>query len=252
MTQRSQAIPSAVAIVQARMGSSRLPGKTMEPLGDWRVVDWVVHRVAAADAVRDVIVATTDLPGDDVLVEHLGAQGVEVARGRSDDVLARFVGALVSTDAALVVRVTADCPFLDPGVIDLGAATIVDAHADYVATGLDGRYPRGLDVEVFRREALLRAHRETSDPEEREHVTPYIYRHPEVFRCAPIGAPGWAARPDLRFTLDEPADLALLRAVVRDLGSDRLLATRDIVSYLDAHPDVVAMNAGVEHRNITF
>lgn len=250
MTARSETDTFAVAIVQARMGSSRLPGKTMERLGDCLVVDWVVDRLRGASTIADVIVATTKLPADDVLVEHLESRNVRVVRGSSEDVLGRYADALKHTDAEILVRVTADCPFTDPSVVDLGVTTLVGKAADYASTHLDGRFPRGLDAEAFTRAALLRAHSEAVEPQEREHVTPFIYRNLEAFSCVPIVAPAWAARPNLRFTLDEESDLKLLREVVAALGSDCLLSARTVISFLDDHPEVAAVNRDVEHRNI--
>ena len=252
MIERSQASGGVAVIVQARMGSSRLPGKTMEPLGDRLVIDWVMERLRSASLVTEVLVATTDLVEDDVLVEHLRGQGVFTVRGSPDDVLSRYVRALDDTSAQILARVTADCPFIDPGIVDLGVTRLVECKVDYAATGLDGRFPRGLDAEVFTREALTRADAETVNAEEREHVTPFIYRNPDIFRCTPIVAPGWAARPDLRFTLDEPADLDVLNAVIEALSADPTTPTRDIIDFLDKHPEVVAMNASVEHRTVEF
>jgi len=250
MTARSETAGLAVAIVQARMGSSRLPGKTMERLGDCLVVDWVVDRLRSASTIAEVIVATTDVQADDVLVEHLESRDVRVVRGSSGDVLGRYAYALTHTDAQILVRVTADCPFIDPSIVDLGVSTLVDKAADYASTHLDGRFPRGLDAEALTRAALLRAHSEAVGAQEREHVTPFIYRNLEAFNCVPIVAPAWAARPDLRFTLDEESDLELLREVVAALGSDCLLGARTVISFLNDHPAIASLNSVVEHRNI--
>ena len=234
------------------MGSSRLPRKTLASLGGRAVIDWVIDRCAAAQGVDTVIVATTDLEGDDVLVEHLGDRDVTVIRGSSDDVLDRFRVAAEAVSSPVLMRVTADCPFVAPEILEAALGTLELTGADYVATGLDGRFPRGLDAEAFRRATLLEVASEATDPEEREHVTPFIYRRQGRFACRPIDPPDWAARPDLRFTLDEPADLELASAVVDALGGDVHLPARSIIEHLSEHPELVAINADVDHRTVEF
>ena len=244
---------SAAAIVQARMGSTRLPGKTLAPLGDSTVIDWVIDRVSAAALVDDVIIATTTLANDDALAEHLRERGIRCVRGDADDVLSRYMLAARETSASVYVRITADCPFVDPEIIDtaVGAIAATDG-VDYASTSQAGYYPRGLDVEAFRPDALIEADRLASDRDEREHVTLYIYRHPERFAIAAVPGPTWVRRPDLRFTVDEPEDLDLVRAVVGGLGATPAsLITSDVVDFLDRHPEIRELNAAVEHRNIS-
>lgn len=233
------------------MGSSRLPGKSLARLGDQTVIDWVVERVAAADCVTTVIVATSTNPEDDALAAHLSSTGsAGVSRGHPDDVLARYVGAIATTDDEFVVRITGDCPFVHPPLID--QAIDLAQGCDYVATGLDGRFPRGFDVEAVRRTTLVTAAEEANDPVEREHVTPFIVRRPERFTARPLPCPDWMAHPELRVTLDEAADLNLLRAVVDELGaSPATLDAYRVVELLRSRPDLVALNAEVVHRNIT-
>jgi len=239
---------SATVVIQARMGSTRLPGKSMADLGGRPVIDWVVERAASAELVDSVIVATSTNSEDDVLAQHVEAHGVATAwRGDPDDVLDRFAGALSLTDADVIVRVTGDCPFVQPELIDLAIATQRDGV--YSATDPDGRFPRGFDVEAVSRAALVAAAAEATDPDEREHVTVFVVRRPERFAPVPLVCPEWARRPDLRLTLDEPDDLALLRAVVD--GLDATPSTLDgpsIIEFLDDHPDIAALNGSVHHN----
>jgi len=248
MTARVPAAGGVAAIVQARMGSSRHPGKTLETLGDRSLLEWALARIQQSESVDDVIVATTELSDDDAVVTALANEPVTVVRGSSEDVLDRYRIATRSTSAETIVRVTADCPLIDPGVIDHAVATLRESGADYVSTSLDGRFPRGLDVEAFTREALLSAATEASDAPEREHVTLFIYRRPERFKCLPVVAPGWARHGELRFTVDEPADLDLLRTLVARLGVTVETSGRDVVEHLLANPDIAAINATVAHR----
>lgn len=242
---------TCAVVIQARMGSTRLPGKTLEPLGDATVLDWVVERCNESERADLVVVATSTNAEDDAIAEHLDQRGdATVVRGSADDVLARYIAAAAAVDADQLVRVTADCPFVEPELIDV--AVEIASEVDYVATGLDGRFPRGLDLEVVRRAALETAHAEAEDPTEREHVTPFIVRRPERFRCAPLPAPPWARRPDVRLTLDEPADLVLLATVVAEMGATPAsLRTEEVIAFLDQRPEIAAINRHVEHRTVT-
>ena len=243
---------STSVIIQARMGSSRLPGKTLEPLGEWTVLDWVVRRAQMAERVSEVIVATSTNPEDDAIEAHLSGSSATVVRGSADDVLARFGLALASTDADRIVRVTADCPLLQPELIDRAIGIADELGVVYVATDLDGRMPRGFDLEVVGREALEVALEEAIRPDEREHVTPFIVRRPGRFPAAPLEAPEWAQRTDVRLTLDEPDDLRMLRALVSGMeASPESLSGPALFAYLDAHPEVAAINRHVAHRTIT-
>lgn len=238
-----------VAIVQARMGSTRLPGKALAGLGGQSVIDHVIRRVRGAQTVDRLVVATTDLPTDDVLVRHLVDVGVKVVRGSSQDVLSRFALAIEAFQAAWIVRVTADCPFIDSGVIDeVVAASCVPSCVDYCSNVLSRTYPIGMDCEVFTRDALLRANSEARSESDREHVTPYMYGHPGSFALRNVEAPSWARRPDLRLTIDESADLALAEMIVERLGDTPDL--RSILELMDASPGLAEANRHVEHRHV--
>lgn len=237
----------AVVVVQARMGSRRLPGKSLVDLSGRPVIDWVLERAASATSVSSVVLATSTNAEDDPLARHVGDGGWAVHRGHPLDVLDRYHGALALTDDPVIVRITGDCPFVQPDLIDLAVETLGDL--DYVASGSDGRFPRGFDVEAMQRIALVTAAAEAVDPLEREHVTPFIVRRPDRFRTAPIECPPWARRPSYRLTLDEADDLRFLRAVVDELGATP--ATLDgptVIELLDGRPDLVSLNADVEHN----
>lgn len=233
------------------MGSSRLPGKTLEPLGDATVLDWVVRRLAFAESVDEVVVATSTRPDDDAIEDHLAGTGVSVVRGDADDVLGRFISALSATDAEIVLRVTADCPFVDPSLVDRAVASL--GSLDYVATGVDGRFPRGFDLEAMTRAALVAADSAATEPDEREHVTLHIVRYPTRFAIGPIVAPGWiVSARDIRVTVDEAEDLEVVRAVVAGTGlGPEDLTGEIVVEFLHANPSVRSVNAAVEHRTIS-
>ena len=243
---------TVAVIAQARMGSSRLPGKTLELLGAATVLDWVVARSRSAAQVDEMVIATSDDPIDDPIEQRCRALDVTCARGAPLDVLDRYQVALAETDAEEIVRITADCPLLDPGIVDLAIETRRAGDLDYVSTSLDGRYPRGLDVEVVRRSVLEAAAREATDPDEREHVTLFVYRRPERFTCAAVVCPSWARHPELRITVDEAPDLEVVRRVVDGLGHDTTaFSGEDALSFLIDHPEIAEINRDVDHRNVS-
>jgi spore coat polysaccharide biosynthesis protein SpsF len=206
-----------LAILQARMTSTRLPGKVMAPLLGEPMIARQIERLRRSRRIDDLLVATSAEPSDDPLAAWCDAAGVALYRGDLHDVLGRFCGALRLYPAArTVLRLTADCPLADWTVID----ALVDRHlaedADYSSNVLTERtFQHGLDAEVMRSQALFAAEAEATDPYEREHVTPFIYRRPERFRLASLTrTPSYA---HLRWTVDLPEDLAFVREVYERL-----------------------------------
>lgn len=236
-----------LAVVQARAGSTRLPGKVLAPLGGRPVLDWVVRAARAAGQVDEVVVATSTAAGDDAVASACERLGVACVRGSEEDVLGRFVEVLRSHPADALVRLTADCPLHDPHLIDavVGAWRAAPAH-DYVSTVLVRTLPRGLDVEVVTADALRRADL-VATGYDRVHVTSSIYADPTAYSC--LGVCVAPDSSDLRMTLDTAADLAALNAVVAVLG-DRPVDHRALVTLLRARPDLVALNADVVQKPI--
>ena len=235
------------AVIQARAGSTRLPAKVLADLGGRPVLEWVVRAAQAAGQVDEVIVATSTLAGDDVVADLADSLGVAVVRGSEDDVLSRFVAALDAHPADAVVRLTADCPLLDPTLIDAvaGAWAAAPTH-DYVSTVLVRCLPRGLDVELVTARAL-RAVDRMAIGHDRVHVTSALYADPTAYRL--LGLCVTPPANDLRVTLDTAEDLVLLRALVAELP-DAPPAWRDVVALLRARPDLVAINADVQQKPI--
>jgi spore coat polysaccharide biosynthesis protein SpsF len=233
------------AVIQARTGSTRLPGKVLEDLGGRPVLEWVVRAAQAATQIDTVIVATSTLAGDDVVADLAGSLGVPVIRGSEDDVLSRFVAALDAHPADAVVRLTADCPLLDPTLIDAvaGAWAASPGH-DYVSTILVRCLPRGMDVELVTASALRAVDRIAVD-HDRVHVTSLLYAGPAAYRL--LGVCVTPPANDLRVTLDTEEDLALLRALVTELP-DKPPAWSDVVAILRARPDLVAINSAVQQK----
>ena len=237
-----------VAIVQARMGSTRLPGKVLKPLAGQPMIARVVERTRRAKGVREVVVATTRDARDEPLVDLCQSRGWPFTRGDEADLLDRYHAAAIVHRADAVVRITSDCPLIDPGLIDRVLDAFRRGDCDYASNTLEPRtFPRGLDVEVVGFKALERAWREDTNPQWREHATPYIYRHPEHFRLRPV-----RNDRDLsyhRWTVDTPEDYDLVRRIYDHFGHDRFAWT-DVLQVLDEHPDWVEINRHVHQKSV--
>lgn len=228
-----------LAVLQARMSSTRLPGKVMADLQDAPMVLRQIERLSRARRLDRIVVATSTDRSDDGLAAMLALHEVAVHRGPLDDVLARYAGAIEAFGPAdVVVRLTADCPLADPEVIDAVVETLVRRGLDYAAnTPPHRKFPKGLDVEAMRGEALLRAAREAKDPYEREHVTPYLYRHPELFAQDFITQE--ADEGEVRWTVDRPDDLAFVREVYAALyPKDPAFTSDDVRAFVRGRPDL--------------
>ncbi|WP_410562372.1 cytidylyltransferase domain-containing protein [Amycolatopsis sp. cmx-4-61] len=242
-----RAAPVVNAVIQARSSSTRLPGKVLRPLGGRSVLGWVVRAAAAAPGVDRVVVATSVDPSDDDVAAEAARCGAAVVRGPLDDVLERFAGALREHPADAVIRLTADCPLLDPALIgQLAALWRAQPALDYVSTTLVRTLPRGFDAELVRAE-VLREQVSTATGADREHVTSGVYSQPARYSCA--GVVVSPAADDLRVTLDTAEDWALLSALVAELG-DGVGDWRAVVALLRSRPDLVALNAHVEQKKV--
>jgi spore coat polysaccharide biosynthesis protein SpsF len=201
-----------------------------------------VERARATPSVDAIVVATTVEPEDDVLAAWLRDAGIDTFRGSQDDVLDRFYRCASTRTADLIVRITADDPFKDPEVNERAiGALLADPELDYCSNTLEPTFPEGLDVEAFRFSALERAFREAKLPSEREHVTPYIWKHPKLFRVANFRHD--TNLSDWRWTIDKPNDLTFARAVFSQFAGNPMVGFRDIIDWLQLHPEVRAINA---------
>jgi spore coat polysaccharide biosynthesis protein SpsF (cytidylyltransferase family) len=232
-----------VAVVQARMGSRRLPGKVLASLAGTPVLAHVIARVRQATTVDDVVVATSVAAGDDPIAAWCLAHDVPCVRGSESDVLSRYALAAAERGADVIVRVTADCPLLSPAVVDAVVRARADATADYASNTLARGFPHGLDVECMTRAALDTAAAAATVPDEREHVTPYLYNRPDQFTLASVGSPDdWSW---VRWTLDTPDDLRLLDAVLAAAPAalDPASDWRQTAAVVAASPALRAANA---------
>jgi spore coat polysaccharide biosynthesis protein SpsF len=238
---------NVVAVVQARVGSTRLPAKVLADVGGESMLARVVRRIRSARTVTAVVVATSTLPSDDAIQKLAHQLGAPCVRGSELDVLDRYVLAARTSSADVIVRVTADCPLIDPGIIDdvVRALGTGDGSADYASNVVSRTFPRGLDVEAFTRSALERAAAEAQAPREREHVTVYMLEHPDRFTLRSIGAPVDASR--YRWTVDETADLELVRQIYRRVPADAPWS--EILHAIESEPALASINADVQQKS---
>lgn len=236
-----------VAIIQARMGSSRLPGKVLMELEGEPMLARVVRRVSEASRVDEVVVATSDSAEDSALEGVCESLGIRCVRGELYDVLERFGKAAEESGAEEIIRITADCPFIDPALIDHLIEVRRTRGLAYVTNALrPGRtYPIGLDVEVFTRAALEEACELANEPNQREHVTPYFYDGSSAHPWALVR--GERELGDARWTVDTPEDLAFARAVLEHYD-DSGRGWEEMADFLEAHPEIVALNSGIYHK----
>ncbi len=240
---------TVAAVIQARMTSTRLPGKVLLPAAGRPMLAHQIARVRRARRVDAICIATTTNADDDPVAALAQAEGVAFFRGSEHDVLDRFVAAAESVGADAAVRLTGDCPLTDPALIDavIGVFEDSDPPVDYATNSFPRTWPIGLDVEVASMAALRAANAEASDGYDREHVMPFLYRQPERFRTA-----GYPAPEDLsgyRWTLDERSDYALLVHILEALTPvSPGFGWRDVVALLDAHPEWRTLNAGVDQK----
>lgn len=235
-----------VAIIQARMGSSRLPGKALKDLGGQTVLGRVVNRVRMAKLPERVVVATSIQPCDDVIVEECERLSVAYFRGNEADVLDRYYGAVQKFDAGAVVRITADCPLIDPELIDETVHAFRIQKADYATNALVITYPRGLDVEVFTSTALAAAWRCTIESYQRVHVTPYFYENPNLFNIVSLSAE--ADYGNYRWTLDTPEDLEMIRRVYTHFGQRQDFGWREVLRLMESEPELAEINSHVRQK----
>jgi spore coat polysaccharide biosynthesis protein SpsF (cytidylyltransferase family) len=208
-----------IAIVQARTGSTRLPGKVLAPLGGVPALSRVLRRLGRARSVEGIVVATTTDRADDIVGRIAEAEGARMFRGHPTDVLGRYLGAADAAPARLVVRITADCPLVMPGIVDAVVEAATAGGYAYTSNTITRTFPKGLDVECFTYDALKRAAAAAMAPHEREHVTPFMRDRPVEFPHGEVRTD--PDRSDLRWTLDYPEDLAFLDRVFAELGDPR-------------------------------
>lgn len=239
-----------ITIIQARMPSSRLPGKVLKEISGRPMLAWVVSRASRAKLVTKTIIATTVDLEDDIIAEYCQSNNYTYTRGSMHDVLDRYYQAAKNFRADVIVRITADCPFIDPAEIDRVVETFLNADPplDFAANRLpmERTIPIGLDTEVCTFSALESAWQDAKEPHQREHVMPYFYENQDRFRCLHI-----KHQPDyghFRWTVDTPEDLALARQIATHFEGRDDFAWQDIIALFEQNPDLANLNAQVRHK----
>ena len=233
--------PVNLCVIQARMGSSRLPGKMLKTIGDKTTIQHVLRQVGRATTIDHIVLATTTESIDDELASAARKEGVEVFRGAVDDVLDRYYQAALPHEPDAVVRITGDCPFIDPELIDLVVNRFKsNSDVDYVSNVHPATYPDGMDVEVISFSTLSQLWSSANLSSEREHVTLGAWQNPDVYKVDVVRND--EDDSDLRLTLDEPEDLELLNNLIDNMGGE-VLSCHDIVDVLRKSPSFTEVNA---------
>jgi len=238
-----------VAIVQARMGSTRLPGKVLKQVNGLSVLGHVIDRLKRVSSIDEVWIATTSKMTDDPIEDEACRLDVQVYRGSEDDVLDRYYKTAVKAGAEAILRITSDCPLIEPAVVEELICLYRESGSDYASNTLERTYPRGLDAEIFSFSALETAWSQASRLYEREHVTPYIYQNPDVFRLATQRDSEDYSH--YRWTLDTEEDWELIRTIFKICRYEGQYITYEDVKVLLLHyPNLSEINAHVEQKKL--
>ncbi len=237
-----------VAIIQARMGSTRLPGKVLATIAGKPMLWQVVERTRRAKALDQIIVATSEDLDDNVVAEFCTESAIDCFRGVKEDVLDRYYQVARQFSDATIVRITADCPLVDSDVIDRVVRTFRDGSYDYVSNIFPRSYPEGLDVEVFSLKALERTWLEAVMAYDREHVTPYMREHPKLFQIGNVQHRENLS--NMRWTVDHPEDIEFVRAVY-DHMKFADFGLGEVLDLLKKHPELMQINSGIEQAQST-
>jgi spore coat polysaccharide biosynthesis protein SpsF len=243
--------PRTAAIIEARMTSTRLPGKILLPVMDRPLLELLIERLRRASTLDTIVVATTVNQTDDVVEDLARSLGVACFRGSEEDVLGRVLGAAGSVSAATIVEVTGDCPLIDPAIVDRVVDALRNSGSDYASNILQRTYPRGLDVQAFPTRVLKRVAELTDDPVDHEHVSLYIYEHPETFSLTSVESHLPSRFADLRLTVDTPDDLEVVRRIFQALYPvNNAFGFDHVAALADRNPEIFALNASVDQKPV--
>ena len=238
-----------VATIEARMTSSRLPGKVMLPVLGRPILSYLVERLQRVSSIDEIVLATTINSDDDVLVSFAKTHRIHCFRGSEQDVMGRVVGAAEMLGADDVVEITGDCPIIDPEIIAQVINTYKNNTVDYVSNTFVRSYPDGMDVQVFSWEKLFESSQMTKEPLDREHVTLHILKNPKLFSRINLVAPSSLFWPDLGLTLDEDKDFMLLSKIIEHFYPVKPFFTcGDVIKYLKDNPKLCQINEKVKRK----
>lgn len=239
-----------VAIIQARMGSTRLPGKILKKVLGKTLLEYQLERVQRSKLIDEIVVATTTKKSDDDIVSLCNSLNISTYRGSEEDVLSRYFEAAVQYEADIVVRLTSDCPLIDPNIVDQVIQLYLDNQPiDYVSNAIERSFPRGLDTEVFSFATLKKAYEEATLQRDREHVTAYIYTNRHLFSLTYLKND--RDYRHYRWTVDTKEDFELIRLILEEIYPNNPTFTmHDIIELLNDHPNWIKINAHIEQKKI--
>lgn len=240
-----------VATIEARMTSTRLPGKVLLEIGGKPALAYMINRIKRSRLVDDIVVATTVNDSDDPIIDLCNKLGCKYFRGSEEDVLLRVLEAAKSVNADIIVELTGDCPFIDPDIIDKVIELYFSGDYDYASNIVERSFPDGFDTQVFSVQSLEKVSRLTDDPIDRVHVSCYFYNHPQKFKLANLIADQDSTWPDLRLTIDEPADYQLLKLINEKLQDRKgMFSVNEVISLLKQEPELVELNKHVRAKEL--
>ena len=244
-------VKKIAAIVQARMTSTRLPGKVLMEIVGKPMLWHVVNRLKFSKKLDNIILAIPNTKENDILEKFAKNNKIKYFRGSEEDVLSRYYEAAKKFDIDVVVRITSDCPLIDPEIVDVVIERHLKSNADYTANILKRTFPKGLDTEVFSFEVLEKAYQKAKEMYQREHVTPYIYENSSIFKLQNIEADDKLRQPELRLTVDTKKDLKLVREIYRHLYKpEEIFYIEEIVDLFKEHPELLKINQNVHQKNL--
>ena len=241
-----------VATIEARMTSSRLPGKPLFKLAQKTILEHLVNRLKSVSSLDSIVLATTRNSADDILVSEAKRLNIKYFRGSENNVMSRVIGAALSVNADTVVEITGDCPILDPGIVEQCVAMFKIHSVDYLSNVIFRSYPDGMDVQVMSLDSLQRSSSMTSDHLDLEHVSLHIRNNPQIFSQVHLISPPELHWPELGLTLDEPADYELISTLINFFnGTNPMFSCLDAINYLKKKPELVSLNSDVLRKENT-
>ncbi len=240
-----------VATIEARMTSSRLPGKVLLEADGLPMLGHLIGRLKKVPSLDAIVVATTVNSQDDVLAAYAASQGVACFRGSEEDVMSRVIGAAESVQADIVVEITGDCPIIDPQVVEQTVRLFLNNPCAYASNVQVRSYPVGMDTQVFRLDTLKKSFAMTAERLDREHVSRHMRLNPDIFPQLHLVASPDMDWPELGLTLDERADYELLKKIIEYFAPNRLFGCREVIRLLeDVHPEWVELNRTVRRKGL--
>lgn len=240
-----------VAIIEARMTSTRLPGKIMIPVLGKPLLELLVERLKRAKLLNQIVIATTQNSSDDVVEQLAHRLGVGCFRGSEEDVLDRVLRAARTYNVDIIVEVTGDCPLMDPIILDQIIHTYQTKNVDYVSNILERTYPRGMDIQIFSTAVLEKVSRLTNDPIDHEHVSLYIHEHPEIFTLANVKSDLPENKWDIRLTVDTQEDFQLIKAIFDSLyPRNPEFTLHEILDLLEKRKELLNLNQNIQQKKV--